>query len=413
LQKQTLFIPIQNLSITDGDGRGMFAGRLTLIGFLDPNYGGIFAPGCYDERIPNFLANGFVPDSHGAAQNLDYTILGQYGYFTKAEPREDGLWVEGKFHSDPDAQILRTRIRERNEDNKTVGMSLGWYTLESFRIYPKDYEKELPKYLAPEFLKQGLEEAKRWTSVQIRTKIDPIEGSLTLTPAQSPALVTEVMSKTETLGKYLGEWVESSMSLGQVSTLVDALYWNVAYKVFCDDQIPVEDRRAMWEGALEEFKQYNLQVFDNAQSWEANEATPDEENPVETAKRLFARNKDLSVLATLTMKQEKERALAAVHSYITRINSLADVRVKSRLSGKAVSKANWEDVKGIRDALSAIMDDHSDSMTDCIGKLDTFLDKYDPAKQTDSRQTVSDGAETEKLFLSFQRTIADINGVSR
>lgn len=69
--------------------------------------------------MPAFLKDGF------GALNHEW---GSLPIATISTAREDdrGLYVEGQFHSTPDAQAARTVVRERLERGKSVGMSIGY-----------------------------------------------------------------------------------------------------------------------------------------------------------------------------------------------------------------------------------------------------------------------------------------------
>jgi hypothetical protein len=393
MKKERIVVPIKEfLSEDTSDGRGTFSGYCNLKGYLEERYGSIFVEGSYAETIPIFVREGFVADSHGAALDGDYTVLTSYGTVIDAREDSKGLFFKGKFHSTPEAQNLRTICRERADDQKTVGMSIGFYTLESFRVFPKDYDRVLKNYLSPEYLQQGLEAAKDFSSILIRTKVQIFENSLTLMPAMAPALVKEVQSMKETLGKYLGDYVENSMSLQQVTVLVDALYWNAAYTAFCNDQMSTEERRALWAGALQEFMDYNLQIFDNHESWEAGEPASDEEQMSrkesgEFLQSMFCDPKVFSPLKGMFMKEHEAAVLGAVKSFLTRQMSLAESngRKKQTLSGKSVSKTNHAALKEV----SSMIGEHCSGMTECKQSLDDFLDKHDPNKTEDDAETES------------------------
>jgi phage head maturation protease len=404
---QRLTIPLveyQSSDSTDATGkvRGTWQGYANLKGFLENNYGSIFADGCYNESIPSFLKNGFSPDSHGAAQNFEYTVLGTYGYPTAAREDAKGLYFEGKFHSDEAAQTLRTRASERAADGLSVGMSIGFLTTKSFRIYPKDYETLLPKYLAKQFLAQGLEDAKGWTSILIRQKVQLIENSLTLTPAMDAALVTEVQSMNDGTKDYF-EDIDESLALNQMSSLMNCLYY-AGYDCFCNEDIPIESRRANWTGALSEFTDRLTKIFD---TYSASETNEDDTN--EMAKNFFLSHFiEPKFYGTLEVPNTelRERAQAVVLAYVNRLSSQAEKSEERKklgtLSGKPVSKANWESVKANRDAIVAAMSDHSDTMKECIGNLDEFLDKYNPNKETESQKINADALNLRAKILRSQ-----------
>lgn len=399
---QRLTVPITEFQISDNaDPRGDWKGYANTFGFLDNNYGGINVPGCFQNSIADFLKNGFVPDSHGAATGGEYTVLGAYGYPTTAREDAKGLYFEGAFHSDPEAQVLRTRMSERASAGLSVGMSIGWQTLKSFRIYPKDYAAELPKYLAQQFREQGLKDAQNWPSILIREECALIETSLTLTPANTASLVTEVQSmKTEKLGKYLD--VDSSLALSQITVLINELFYCIAYDVFCDP-IPSADNRTAWAGALAEFSDYCLKIYDAYVASEAAEGEPmnDEGMNEVSAAQFFRENfinpKILNEPKALATKQFAQHAMSVLKQFVERESSLAEHRASKKaigkLAGKVISKPNHDALKEVRDTLDEEMSSHADTMKDCLGKLDDFLEKFDPSAEkknddeTNSKQT--------------------------
>lgn len=390
----------------EDDSRGVWSGYANTFGFLDNNYGGINLPGCFDKSIPEFLTNGFVPDSHGAAAGFEYTVLGAYGYPTTAREDNKGLYFEGAFHSDPEAQVLRKRMSERKDAGLSVGMSIGWQTTKAFRIFPKQYAAELPKYLAPAYLAQGLIDAQNWPSILIREECALIETSLTLTPANTASLVNEVNSIMETQGKFLD--VDESLALSQISTLINELYYNKAWQCFCNEDIPLEARRATWLGCLQDFMNYNVKIFDAYAASESMEGPEDgmEDMPM-MASAFFRDNftdpKNFSTPAVLTVKELGSFALDVANRFIERATSLAEKRASKktlgRLSGKVVSKPNWEAVKAIRDALDDTYSSHGVVMKDCIGKMDDFLEKFDPnAEQQAMRKRLESIAIRNQLL---------------
>lgn len=392
MQKQAehLFVPFGDTLAVDTSDRGSFTGYGNLKGYLENNYGSIFdysTPDVYDYAV--LLKNGFAPDTHGAADGFEYTVDNLLGYFTDAKEDKRGLFLNGKFHSTTDAQSARVKIKERQDDGLTMGMSIGFFTLKSFRVYPKDYATELPKYLAPEFLQQGLEDARNWGSILIRQKVQVFECSITPMPAMAPAMITNVLSqkepimKTEFLSKYLGD-VDEQLSLGQVSTLINALYWGVAYEVFCNENIPIEDREAMWNGALQEFAEYNAKIFQQFKESDMAEA----EEMSKILHSQFCDPKTFTPLAGMFMKEHGEAVLAAVNTYLARQYSLAEANGKKKqtLSGKAISKANHKTLREMSDALGS----HCDGMMECKGALDEFLDAYDPEAETESAKRLEE-----------------------
>lgn len=162
---------------TTDDGRGEFTGCANFCGFLDDG-GDVIPAGGFNDVLKSFLKGGFIAHSH------EWNIKdGVIGYPTEAHEDEDGLFIRGKFHSTTDAQDIRTKMRERSEDGLEVGLSIGYRGGSPIFIYPKDYEKELPKYLKPQFVDEGLQKAKRFKNVRVLPKLSELkEVSIVTSP---------------------------------------------------------------------------------------------------------------------------------------------------------------------------------------------------------------------------------------
>ena len=105
---------------SDGDA-GTFEGYASRFGTID-SYGDTIDRGAYKDTIPEFLERGFLGWGHDWADPI--------GFFTEAREREDGLYVKGQFHSDPEAQVKRQRVKERAEAGKFMGLSIGFEPLD-------------------------------------------------------------------------------------------------------------------------------------------------------------------------------------------------------------------------------------------------------------------------------------------
>jgi HK97 family phage prohead protease len=116
-----------------GAGSGEFEGRASTFDAVD-SYGDSVAPGAYAETIPEFLKRGFISWHHEWDNPIAMVVA--------AEERPDGLWIKGEFHSDPQAQVYRTRVRERMAKGMFTGLSIGyeavdWEMRDQVRILKK------------------------------------------------------------------------------------------------------------------------------------------------------------------------------------------------------------------------------------------------------------------------------------
>ena len=97
---------------TTADG-GELVGRASTFGSVD-SYGDRVAPGAYAKTLGTFVQRGFLGWSH----QWDKPI----GFISWAREGDDGLWIGAKFHSDPEAQRIRSVVKERIEAGRFVGM---------------------------------------------------------------------------------------------------------------------------------------------------------------------------------------------------------------------------------------------------------------------------------------------------
>lgn len=179
-------------TIDDENGPGGFEGHASISGNLDDG-GDIILDGSFKSVIDAFLRSGFTAHSH------EWDIKdGVIGYPMEAYEDENGLFVSMKFHSTDDAQTVRTKMRERIEDGKEVGLSIGYRPSKPTYIYPKDFEKELPKYLKPEFLEAGLAKAKQFKFIRVIPTMSELkEFSVVTSPMNQESQVVNVKSSTE------------------------------------------------------------------------------------------------------------------------------------------------------------------------------------------------------------------------
>ena len=179
-------------TIDDDNGPGGFEGHASISGNLDDG-GDIILDGSFKEVIDSFLRSGFTAHSH------EWDIKdGVIGYPMEAYEDDDGFFVSMKFHSTDDAQKVRTKMRERIADGKDVGLSIGYRPGSPKFIYPKDFEKELPKYLKPRYLTEGLAKAKQFKFVRVIPAMAELkEFSVVTSPMNQESQVLNVKSGDE------------------------------------------------------------------------------------------------------------------------------------------------------------------------------------------------------------------------
>lgn len=185
MEKEFKLIDMSQLKFLDEDGPGGFEGYASNFGELDDG-ADIALPGAYKETLERFLHQGFTAHSH------DWSYDGVIGYPVDAREDDRGLYIKSQFHSTPDAQMVRTKARERMEAGKAVKLSIGYEAKQVSYINAKDYAEQLPKFLQPDKVDAGIEKAKRFPRVRLLHKMNLFEHSIVTVPMLNSAQVLSV-----------------------------------------------------------------------------------------------------------------------------------------------------------------------------------------------------------------------------
>lgn len=113
--KETLFLEVKGGTLTD---TGEISGYGNVKGNIDRVKDRVM-PGAY-KNLDRLLTEGFLSKGH------DWSPDGAIGYLTEVKEDSNGLFFKAQFHSDEDAQRIRTRVKERMEAGKSVGLSIGY-----------------------------------------------------------------------------------------------------------------------------------------------------------------------------------------------------------------------------------------------------------------------------------------------
>jgi hypothetical protein len=108
-------------TLEDTDSVGSFEGIAAVFSNIDRQHD-VIQPGAFTRTLPDFIKSGFLANAHDWSEPV--------GTIDEAIETNDGLYVRGKFHSTPNAQLLRKVIRERLERGKDVAMSIGYQITE-------------------------------------------------------------------------------------------------------------------------------------------------------------------------------------------------------------------------------------------------------------------------------------------
>lgn len=106
-----------DLVLKDMGDDGTFTMYAAAFGNVDRG-GDVIEPGAF-ANLDEFLKDGWIALNHRAG---DAAI----GYPMSASQDDKGLLVTGRFHSTPEAQVVRTVAKERFDAGKTVKASIGY-----------------------------------------------------------------------------------------------------------------------------------------------------------------------------------------------------------------------------------------------------------------------------------------------
>ncbi len=172
-------IPLSEFKSSE-DGNGCLKGYANNYGILD-SYDDITLPGCAKDCLDELIEAGF-----GAADHR-WGIKEEIGILTNAYEDETGLFVEVAYHPDTDSQKIRQKVNNRLANNKKVGMSIGYRTLEREYVVG---EEAIP------FLKNPSQEVLAYLKecqpiVRLLKKISVFEPSVVSMGANKASGVTE------------------------------------------------------------------------------------------------------------------------------------------------------------------------------------------------------------------------------
>lgn len=185
-----LFINLKAMKMLD-DGAGGFEGYGSVFGNVD-SYGDVIVKGAYADTLDSFKRDGFIACDH----EWEYKG-GVIGYVTEAFEDDYGLFIRTQFHSTPDAQEIRVKMRERMAAGKTVGLSIGYSVARQGALYVP--VAKAMEYIRAEHLAAAQEYFSRYPDAEIRIllKINLFETSVVTRAANRAAMATAIKSSGE------------------------------------------------------------------------------------------------------------------------------------------------------------------------------------------------------------------------
>ncbi len=336
------------VSVTANKDRG---GERVMPGFFAKSLEGKLPRGvwCHDWTKP--IAKTLVAEEWVAGDSRLPTELRDFG----------GYYIKGQFN------LETQRGREAYSD-------LKFGTIDEFSIgfaVSKSQRNPATKTLD---LIEG--EWFEWSPVLVG--MNPATALLTIKSAEPPAAGPKLK------GQYLGDYLESSVTMAACSRAIDAVYWLMVEAIYYEDDKPLEERMAMIAGGFDEARDLSLKVIQAILSGES-EDTP--EMAVKFIESIALKLTDeQSLRAGLTLARHSEQALAAVKELQTRIENVHALRIKE---GRVLSTANRQTIKDLADQAGTIRE-----------KLMELYDATDPNAEKSAQE--SQRLFAEYLFLNAQ-----------
>jgi len=337
IQRRTVSVGADRLEIRamSDEGRGQFTGKPALFGSINDR-GEIHTKGEFANCKESFTRRGFIADSHDAM-----SYRGMLGYPISAEEKEDGLECTAEFHSTPHAQEVRTIVQERLDAGKQVSLSIGFYIIRCFYIQPRDYERELPKYLrgSRDEVRELINYAKNFTAIRVIQEADLVEFSVVTIPSEynAQALDVRAMNQNSTFltpelrSKYLGSNAEESASISVVYNMLDRLVWYCLYDVLFDTDKTVDEKLAIVTEAFDEARDISLTVIRALLS----SKSPEETRAVAEALRTNSVNPELAdfveVRKSFTFEKSVDLTKQALANLSQRAATVTQLRIEQGL----------------------------------------------------------------------------------
>lgn len=321
------FVDLKDLKMSE-DGPGEISGYRSVFGEIDGG-GDIVVKGFFADGIPEYLQSGFTAHSH------DWDFDKAVGFPVDAKEDDHGFFVKSQFHSTPDAQIVRTKAKERMEAGKTVGFSFGYGVTEKKFIESKDYKEQLAQYVKPERLAANLQKAQNFQRIRILLKGETIEDSLVTSPMNKLAMATGMKSQGK--GLLAEEMAEQTPSWWQVESAYYRVIKKIAEGAKNADVVGEFDWRAKVNQVSTEFGIEGASIA--IAQIEAHLESSDEE--------FYLKGQTVS-----GSFESFENAVAAIEKHTANFQRNHENRVKE---GRILSTANRGKVQAAYDALGALL----------------------------------------------------------
>lgn len=406
---KVLHIPAADFKLME-EGAGGFSCLSSPFGELDDG-GDIAVPGSYRNTIPQFLKRGFTPTDH------DWSFGAMVAYPTGARETERGLVVDHAFHSTEDAQDVRTKMRERIDAGLDVAMSIGYRTLQAEYLSPAQYATELPKYLRPEKLAEGMAKCGRFAQIRLLKETDLFEDSPVTLGMARGAGVESVKSaegrpedtsmgenaKPEVKAQYLGDYTEKDATMAAMRSMNDAMMWRVVEPaVFGEGKMagmPIADRMAAMKAGMDEFRDLSMLMCEAMiGSMEGMDETGKAALKAEM-KALWPASVELEAMKDTTFERHAEAVGSAVGAFAERAKWVRDARTKE---GRQLSQTNRDRI----DAVCEKLDEAGATMAQCSGDMRQMMADQDPGKSEREAAVKAAALKLSERRLRLRMTLA-------
>ncbi len=347
----------------NGTDSGSLEGYASKYGELDngdvtpdgKRFGDIVLRGAFADTLAQFLERGFNTKSH------DWSVDGMIGYPVVANEDDTGLFVKFNFHSTPDAQNVRVKTMERLAAGKTVGLSIGWSPgTKPILIQQKDYETELPKYVAQESLAGTLTKAGKYDFVRVLPRVNLHEVAVVCEGMLDSALATNVKSAA-VLPLHNTAHNEKGLFQESLAEMTKPEPWEMFWAL-CDAVQKIDDLEDASEGtdiagqvdvaalldeAIAEFTAaFRARALADLQADETEDNVPGIPDIIDTIYGSGASRQSVETKVRAQFAMQTAATFAALKRLAVRAQNLSDIR---RKEGRTISAATREQLDAIYD----------------------------------------------------------------
>jgi HK97 family phage prohead protease len=364
------YIDLKDLKVTD-EGPGTIEGYRSVFGVIDEG-GDIVIKGAFKDTLSEYLHGGFTAQAH------DWDFKEAVGFPVDAYEDDHGWYVKSQFHSTPDAQLIRTKAKERMEAGKQVSFSFGYAPKKYVHIEAKDYEAELPKYIKADLLPAMLQKAQDFNRIRVLKAVEAIEDSIVTAPMNKRASATGV--KSEIKGALAQELAQTTPSTWEIESAFRRVIRKIAETAKSAPSLgETFDWRAKVAEVVSEYGP-QMQPLILAQIEEFLESSDDE----------FY----LKGITGTESFESFEAAGTELKKFAQKMRSNHEIRVKE---GRVLSSSNRAKVQACKDAMTAL-----------IADLDGLLVLSEPKPKEKEIDVEALRTQSLRLRSSALRTLAHV-----